>query len=98
MRVGSEVHNRITAEYSESDLDATVLRPEYTYNPSLDTCLYSSGSVSGTDGNEVIVQKWVMDSFTNEELLGVISFDGKVTGLSVEEFDLQKEKLFAEIQ
>ena len=98
MRVGSEVHTKIVAEYKKSDYEASVFKPEYTYNPRLDTCLYFSGAVSRTEDGKLTVQKWVVNSFTNEELLSFMSFDDQDVGMSLDYFDAQKERLFTEVQ
>lgn len=76
----------------------TLLVPEYAYNKSLNTCLYFGGSIE-----KDWINKWVKDSFTNEEVISFMrSGEQVVLGsicpgcLSNEAFDERKRELFGE--
>ena len=85
-KIGSAVHNNISDEYKDAGRNYSLLRAEFIYNKNLNTCLYSSGSITNN-----IVQKWVYDSFTNEEILSFTSVDGKPFGsISIEEYNKKK--------
>lgn len=94
-KVGSEVHQGIVDEYKNNDPDTTLLRAEYVYSTELDTCLYTSGAISVGQTGNTIVQNWIMDSYTNQELFSYSAVNGEdFGGLSAEEFDRQKAILF----
>lgn len=72
--------------------------PEYAYNKSLNTCLYFGGHIE-----KDWINKWVKDSFTNEEIISFMrSGEQVVLGstcpscLSNEAFDERKRELFGE--
>ena len=72
--------------------------PEYAYNKSLNTCLYFSGHIK-----KDWINKWVKDSFTNEEIISFMrSREQVILGstcpscLSNEDFDERKRELFGE--
>lgn len=72
--------------------------PEYAYNKSLNTCLYFGGHIE-----KDWINKWVKDSFTNEEIVSFMrSGEQVVMGstcpscLSNEDFDKRKQELFNE--
>jgi len=77
------------------------INPEYKYNEKLDTCLYFGGYIGDPGlGN---LQKWVIDSLTNEELVSYIEVDGEPFTAycdsckeTVQDFDIEKERLFKE--
>ena len=72
--------------------------PEYAYNKLLNTCLYFGGHIE-----KDWINKWVKDSFTNEEIISFMrSGEQVVLGstcpscLSNEDFDERKSELFNE--
>ncbi len=72
--------------------------PKYAYNKSLNTCLYFGGHIE-----KDWINKWIKDSFTNEEIISfmrsgeqVILGDTCPSCLSNEDFDERKRKLFGE--
>lgn len=72
--------------------------PEYAYNKSLNTCLYFGGYVA-----KDWINKWVKDSFTNEEIISFMRSGEQVilgsacpSCLSNEAFDERKRELFNE--
>lgn len=72
--------------------------PEYAYSKSLNTCLYFGGHVA-----KDWINKWVKDSYTNEEIISFMSSGDKVligstcpSCLSNEAFDKKKQELFNE--
>lgn len=99
-RVGSIVHQGIVDEFAASDMRVTMMRAEYAYNKELDTCLYTSGVIStvrrldGSGTEFTSIHRWVMDSFTNNEIFRHYSVDGEDLGISYSEFDRQKQGLF----
>ena len=91
---GEKIYQKHISEGNKSKY----LNPEYKYNQKLETCLYSGGRIGDSAGN---IQKWVIDSLTNEELVSYIEVDGKPFVLycdsckaTVEDFNLEKERLF----
>jgi len=89
--------------YQKHITDGSELRyfnPQYKYSKNLDTCLYYGGYFGDSEGN---IQKWVIDSLTNEELISYMQVDGKPftaycdsCRATVQDFDLEKERLFNE--
>ena len=72
--------------------------PEYAYSKSLNTCLYFGGHVA-----KDWINKWVKDSFTNEEIISFMRSGEQVilgstcpSCLSNEAFDKKKQELFNE--
>ena len=75
--------------------------PQYHYNRELNTCLYYNTVIGvGQDFSN----KWVMDSFSNKELVSFIATNGKPflnksmcdTCVTNEEFEIKKEALFSQ--
>lgn len=74
----------------------TLLVPQYAYNKSLNTCLYSGGYIE-----KEWLNKWIKDSFTNKDIASFMSYQNKVLQdnrcpecLSLEAFDEKERELF----
>lgn len=74
---------------ANADKNMTVFNPTYSYNAELNTCLYAGGIM---DSNTEI--SWVLDCFTNKELLSYAAVgDNVIVGLSYELFNAKKDIL-----
>jgi len=98
-----EVGNKIYQEQKEDVEKGTVvvsimMNPEYIYNKKLNTCLYAGGIITTFPNTNVkpTVTHWVIDSYTNQEIISYTESDNKrLAGInSLEEFQLKKIELF----
>ena len=72
------------------------IKPEYAFNQTLNTCLSSGGVV-----NDKVVTFWIVDSYTNEELVFFSTVDNEVFSdtscadcvKSLPEYDIRKSDL-----
>lgn len=77
-----------------TDNQVTLFVPNYAYNKNLNTCFYSSGYIG-----QNAIMRWVKNCMTNEEVVSLMSVDGKITTdycdtctSSGGEFDMKKKE------
>ena len=87
---GERARKRLIDELGYDWNKYTVLESTYAYNKELDTCLYKGGLF-----NSDSIQRWVRDSYSNEELLLLWMVGDNHLGnvSSVEEFEVRADAL-----
>ncbi len=95
-QAGEKIYQQHLKDFS-NQLGSSVFNPEYGYSKTLNTCLYAGGAISSPSG-EAVIQRWVIDSYTNREILSFSKLAETRLGnvSSTEEFDARKTQLFNE--
>lgn len=99
--IGNKVYQQDKEEWEDKNSEGEnvillVYEPEYYFNKRLNTCLYYGGyKIYYKD--LVRGREFVKNSFTNEKIIfRAILNDKLLSGLSIDEFNSQKQKLFNE--
>lgn len=92
-----EICSKIYKNNIEESNKLQFFNPEYKYNEVLNACLYAGGQINNG------IHKWVIDCFTNSEIVSYYWSDGEVIQencptcvSSLEDFDLKKDRLLSE--